>query len=142
MAINYAKDQAMDKQGNVMEDYGLPYKALARYASNNATASSVITLNDGTTTVDIYAAGQSVAIRWVPASETASVSPFASVITAPGGTANFDYVIPQNYYRRFVVPIEGQGVSSIVGIGVQAGTYRRLAVISAGTVSSIMVSEF
>lgn len=142
MAINYAKDQSMDKQGNVMEDFGLPYKAIARYASNNATASSVITLNDSTTTVDIYAAGQSVAIRWVPATETSGVSPFASVITTAGATANFDYVIPQNYYRRFVVPIETQGVNSVVGIGVQAGTYRRLAIVSAGTVSSIMVTEY
>lgn len=142
MTINYASPLSHSRNGDELQDFGLPAKAIARYFTNNATASSVITLNDNTTTVDIYAAGQSVAIRWVPASETAAVSPFASVITAVGATANFDYVIPQNYYRRFVVPVEGQGTPSIVGLGVQAGLYRRLAVVSAGTVSSILVSEF
>jgi hypothetical protein len=141
MALNYTKPLATDTQGNDLQDFGIPFKAIARYATNNPTASSVITLNDNTTSVDVYAAGQSVAIRWVPATETASVSPFASVITG-GTTPNFDYVVPQNYYRRFVVPIETQGVNSIVGLGVQAGTYRRLAVISAATASSILVSEF
>lgn len=142
MAQNYAASIPSDKEGHELQEFAAPFKANARYSNNNATVSSVITLNDNTTVVEVSAVGQSVALRWVPASETAAVSPFASVITTSGGTANFDHVIPANYFRRFVVPIETIGVNSIVGIGVQAGTYRRVALVSAATVSSVMVSEF
>lgn len=141
MSQQYARFLPTDQTGNAMQEFATPFKANARYSSFNATVSSVITLNDNTTEVEVSAVGQSVAIRWVPATETASVSPFASVITAVSG-ANFDNVVPANYYRRFVVPQEGQGVASIVGAGVQAGLYRRMAVISGAAVSSVMVSEF
>lgn len=142
MSQNYAAAIPQDREGGVLQEFPAPFKANARYSTNNATVSSVITLNDNTTSIEISAIGQSVAIRWVPASESASVSPFASVITLAGGTANFDHVVPANYWRRFVVPVETQGVQSIVGIGVQAGTYRRVAIMSGATVSSILVSEF
>lgn len=142
MSQNYAASIPSDKEGHELQEFAAPFKANARYSTNNATVSSVITLNDNSTVVEINAVGQSVAIRWVPVTETAAVSPFASVITTSGATSNFDHIIPANYYRRFVVPVETQGVNSIVGIGVQAGTYRRVAVISAATVSSIMVAEF
>lgn len=140
--INYARELAHDKNGIDLQEFAVPYKALARYSTNNAITSSVITLNDNTTSIEVSAVGQSVAVRWIPATETSGVSPFASVITLNGATANFDIVVPANYYRRLIPPIEGQGVSSIVGLGVQAGTYRRVAVMSAAAVSSIMVTEY
>lgn len=142
MSINYARELPHDKAGESMQEFAAPYKANARYSTNNATVSSVISLTDNTTTIEISAVGQSVAVRWIPASETAAVSPFASVITTNGVTANFDHIVPANNYRRFVVPVESAGVSSVVGLGVQAGAYRRVAVMSAAAVSSIMVSEF
>lgn len=142
MSQNYASAIPSDREGHELQEFATPFKANARYSTNNATVSSVITLNDNTTSVEISAVGQSVAIRWIPSTETAAVSPFASVITTSGATANFDNVIPANYFRRFVVPVETQGVNSVVGIGVQAGTYRRIAIMSGATVSSIMVSEF
>lgn len=142
MALNYAKGLPHDENGLDMQEYPAPYKALARYSSNNATASSVLTLNDSTTVVEVSAVGQSVAVRWIPSSETAAVSPFASVITTAGATANFDHIVAKDTFRRFVVPQETAGVSSIVGRGVQAGTYRRVAIVSAAAVSSIMASEF
>lgn len=142
MSINYAAGLPRDENGVPMQEYPAPYKALARYSTNNATASSVITLTDGTTVVEITANGAPVAVRWVSVSETAGVSPFASVITLSGATSNFDYVVPKDQMRRFVSPIETQGTSSIVGAGVQAGSYRRIAVMAGATVSSIMVSEF
>jgi hypothetical protein len=141
MSQNYAAAIPSDREGHELQEFPAPYKANARYATFNAIASSVITLNDNTTVVEVSAVGQSVAVRWIPASETAAVSPFASVLTTVAG-ANFDHVVPANYWRRFVVPVETQGVNSIVVIGVQAGTYRRVAVMSAAAVSSIMVSEF
>lgn len=141
MSKNYANSLPRDESGEGIQ--GLPpnIKPNARYASFNATVSSVITLNDNSIEVEIAAVGQAVAMRWVPATETAAVSPFASIITATSG-ANFDFIIPQNAVRRFVAPLETQGVNSIVGIGVQAGAYRRVAIMSAATTSSIMVSEF
>ena len=142
MANNYAKALPRDANGADMQEYPAPFKALARYSSNNATVSSVITVTDNTTVVEITANGSPVAIRWVPASETAGVSPFASVITTAGATANFDHMVPKDTYRRFVIPQEGVGVASVVGAGVQAGTYRRVAIISASAVSSVLTSEF
>ncbi len=141
MSQNYAPSIPSDREGHELQEFAAPFKANARYGTNNATVSSVITLSDNTTAIEVSAMGQSVALRWVPATETAAVTPFASVITT-GTSANFDHVVPPNYFRRFVVPVETQGVNSIVGIGVQAGTYRRVAVMSSATASSIMVTEF
>lgn len=141
MTTNYAAGLPRDENGNDMQEYPAPFKANARYGTNNATVSSVISLNDNTTVIEVSAVGSPVAVRWVPASETAAVSPFASVITT-GVTANFDYTVAKDTVRRFVSPIETQGVQSIVGIGVQAGTFRRVAISSAGAVSSVLVSEF
>lgn len=141
MSLNIAAGLPVDERGNVMQEYPAPFKANARYGTNNATVSSVITLNDNSTVIEVAAVGQSVAVRWVPATETAAVSPFASVITT-GVTANFDYTVAKDTVRRFVTPIETQGVNSVVGIGVQAGAFRRVAIMSSGTVSSVMVSEF
>lgn len=141
MSQNYASAIPTDREGHDMDTYPSPFKANARYGTNNATTSSVITLNDNTTVIEVAAVGQSVAIRWVPATETAAVSPFASVITT-GASPNFDNTVGANGIRRFVVPVETTGVNSIVGIGVQAGTFRRVAVMSAAAVSSILVSEF
>lgn len=142
MSLNYIKQIPHDANGNVLEGFSPAYKANARYSTNNATASSVITLNDNTTMIEVTGVGAPVAIRWIPVTETASVTPFASVITTSGGTANFDNIVGSGATRRFGVPIEGPGISSIVGIGVQAGTYRRVAIMSGNTVSSLMISEF
>lgn len=141
MALNYAKSLPTDANGHDLQEFAAPYKPIIRYMRNNLTVSSVFTLNDNTTVVEISAVGTSVAIRWIPVTETSGVSPFASVITTLG-SENFDHIIPANYYRRFVVPQEVAGVSSVVGLGVQAGTYRRLAVMSGAAVSSILVCEF
>lgn len=141
MSTNYAREIPHDKGGEGLNGYDPAYKANARYGTNNATVSSVITLNDNTTIVEVAAVGSPVLVRWVPASETASVSPFASVI-GTGASSNFDHTVSKDTVKQFVVPIETQGVQSIVGIGVQAGTFRRIAVSSGGAVSSILVSEF
>lgn len=142
MAINYAPGQPVDERNNVLVGYPPPFKPNARYSTNNAVVSSVITLADNSTEIEIAAIGQPVAVRWVVATESAAVSPFASVITTSGATANFDYIVPKDQVRRFVAPIETVGVNSVVGIGVQVGAYRRVAIMSAGSASSIMVAEF
>lgn len=141
MGINYAKELPSDKNGSKMQEYYPAYKSLTRYGTNNATISSVITLTDNTTVVEIAANGSPVAVRWIPSTETASVSPFASIITT-GASANFDHIVAKDTVKQFVVPQESQGISSIVGINVQSGLYKRVAFMSGAAVSSIMVSEF
>lgn len=141
MSTNYAKQLPRDKSGELMQEYYPPFKALAQNMRNNLTVSSVFTLNDSTSVVEIAANGSPVAMRWVPVTETAGTSPFASVITTIG-TENFDHIIAKDTVKQFVVPIETQGTSSVVGINKQAGLYNRIAVMSGAAVSSVMVSEF
>ena len=141
MSKNYANPLPKDEGGTPIQGLPPQIRPNARYGTNNATASSVITLGDNSVEVEVSAVGASVAFRWVPATETAGVAPFASVITT-GASANFDFIVPKDGVRRFVAPLETQGVNSVVGIGVQAGAFRRYAVMSATAVSSILTSEF
>ena len=116
----------------VMQEFATPFKAVATLVSDNATASSVITLNDNTTTVEIAATGAGAVIRWIATTDTA-----ASVIST-AGTANFDNYIPPNYFRRFAVPIESfVPQTSVVGLNKQYGLYNRIAVKSVGAASVI-----
>lgn len=143
MSNQYAKPLPRDGGGQPMQEYSAPFKALARYDNENNTASSVISFTDQTTAVEVAAiGGTGAAIRWVPRTETAAVSPFASVITAVSG-ANYDNVIPAGTVRRFVIPIETQGApqGSVVGANVQNGLYQRIAIKSFG-ISSVMTAEF
>lgn len=125
-----------DKANNPLQGYPAPFVAKARYGSSTTVASSVITLTDNTSVVEVTAGTGPVALRWVGAADTQ-----ASVI-AVGGTANFDHVISAGDTRRFAVPIETYGVNSIVGINKQAGLYNRVAIVTAGSNSSVFTSEF
>ncbi len=140
--MNYAKALPRDRGGETMQNHPAPFKALATYGGENSSASSVITLTDNTTAIEVDAQGGSCVVRWVPATETAAVSPFASVISIAGGTANFDHVVPVGTVRRFVVPQElGMVQSSVVGANVQNGLYKRVAVKSIG-VASVLTTEY
>ncbi len=115
-------------------------KSLVTIVSENATVSSVITLNDNCTDLEISAQVSPVGIRWVPRTETAGVAPFGSVITA-AGTANFDAIIPAGVVRRLVVPIETIGTSSIVGANIANGLYNRLAYKAFG-IGSVFTNQY
>lgn len=110
--------------------------AKQRFLSENGTASSVMTVNDGTTVVEIGAVGVPAYIRWIARTDTQ-----ASVVAIAGSTANFDDYIPSNTTRIFPIPIETIGTSSIVGANIANGLYNRYAVKSAG-VGSIISVEF
>lgn len=120
-----------------------PFKAVKQYLSENATASSVITLTDNTTAVEISAQIAPVAIRWVYVSD--GTGPQTSVIAIAGSTANFDHVLPANTVRRFVIPIEVQYSlnpnASAVGTRVENGLFARLAYKTAGA-ASVAVIEY
>lgn len=120
----------------VMQDPALPLKALVSRTSENAAVSSVVTLNDNCTNLEIAAVGAPVFIRWVPRSDTQG-----SVIGVAGATANYDNVVPAGTYRKFVVPIETIGTSSIVGANIANGLYNRIAYIS-GSAGSVLTTQY
>lgn len=135
------KQLPVDSQRTPLQEFPTPYKANARYNGENATNSSVMSFADATTIIEVSAVNSAAVIRWVPASETAAVSPFASVISAAGATANFDNTIAKDTVRRFAIPKETNNTASIVGAGVQYGLYRRVAVKSVG-IGSVMTAEY
>jgi len=141
--MNYAKALPRDTGGAAMQNYPTPRVSNTRVNTDNAVASSVISLHPNTTTIEVGTfGGQGAVIRWVPITENASIAGAKGSIISSGLTANFDHYIPTNTVRVFVVPKETQGQE-----GGQAGSvnglYQRVARISAGvTASSILVSEF
>lgn len=135
MSINYAKKLPRDSGNEPMQDFPPNVLAVQRYASENASVSSVITLSDNTSSIEVAAVGGPAVVKWIAQGNT-NPSVFSAV-----ATANYDHVVPANLVRKFVVPIERQGVSSIVGINVQAGLYNRVAVKSIG-VASVLTSEY
>ncbi len=135
MSKNYAKGLAHDQGGVDLQDFSVPFPAIATTVSENATASSTLTLNDNTTSLEIGAAVNGAVIKWI------GVGAANASVIAVAGTANFDNFIPVNDVRKFVVPIETLGTSSIVGLGVQAGTYRTIAYKSLG-VGSILLTQY
>lgn len=140
--LNYAPTLPNDKNGNVMQEFPAAILSREQYTNENSTTSSVITLTADTTVIEVAPINGSAAIRWVPTTETAAVTPFASVITVAGTTANYDHVIGSGTVRRFVVPRETQGrTGSIVGANALNGLYQRVAIRTFG-VASVMVSEF
>lgn len=137
MSINYARALSFDKTGAPIQDGPPNIVAKQRYSSaETSSASSVITLTDNTSILEIEASGAPAVVRWIAISDTQ-----ASVISIPGATANFDAMVAANTVRKFVVPQETQGVQSIVGINKQAGLYNRVAIKSAG-VGSILAIEY
>lgn len=112
-----------------------PVPAVARYVAG-AGVSSVITLTDNTTTIEVGAvAGGGVLLKWIATSDTA-----ASVI----GT-NFDNFVPADTVKKFAIPQERIGTASIVGANVQNGLYKRVAFVSAigaALSSSVVATEY
>ena len=134
---SYAKGLPVDKDGNSLQTLPAPALALAQYANENGTASSVITVTQDTTALEIATQGTAAAMRWVATTDTQ-----ASVVAVAGG--NFDHIIPPNSYRRFVIPIESNpatGYSSQMGANRLNGLYRRFAWKTQG-IASVFASEF
>jgi hypothetical protein len=140
---NYAKPLPIDKAGNSMHELPPPFRAIARTNTPNAVASSVISLNGDTSSIEVGAfGGQGIVIRWVPTTEIAYASSvWSASIISSGVGANFDHWIAPSTYRRFVLPKETGGAPA-GGVGSINGLYQRVAVINAGaTASSMLMSE-
>lgn len=131
------KQLPRDGTGTEMQEFPTPFKAIITRARDAATASSVITLNPNTSTIEVTSTGGAAFIRWVPITETAAISPFASVISDSSLAVNFDNSVAPNTVRRFAVPIESfVAQSSIVGLNRQYGLYQRVAIIGVASVAS------
>lgn len=137
MAINPYPNLPVSRGGTELQNYATHASVKAIYASENGTASSVITLTPDTTVLEIAAIGAPATVRFVRIADTT-----ASVVSA-AGTANFDHVIPQSTVLKVAVPIEVmyQAPSSMVGANIQNGLYRRVAIKSIG-IASVLLTEY
>lgn len=134
MAIPAQKPLPKDSGSNeVLQAYPAPFLALQSRTSESAAVSSVITLTDRTTALEVTAVGGTAALKWIA---TTNTNP--SVIAAATG-ANYDHIIPAGTMRRFVVPQERAGIPSISGANIMNGLYQRVAYIG---VASVLTSEF
>jgi hypothetical protein len=144
---NYAAGQPVgDNQMPFNMQTPAPFKALKQYYSENGVTSSVITLTENTTAIEIGAGGSAVLMRWVYVADGTGAQ--TSVITG-GATANWDHVIPAGQVRRFIVPIEvsnngvqvGATITSQVGANIENGLFRRVAYRNT-SIGSVFTSEY
>lgn len=131
----YANNIPNDVAGNDVQGAAMLVPAIVSMTSENATVSSVITVNDNTTDLEVAAVAATGFVKWIARSDTT-----ASVITV-AGTANYDVVVPAGTVRRLVIPRETQGTSSIVGANISNGLYNRYAIKSAG-IGSILSTQY
>ena len=136
MSQPYAKQLPNDRNQTALQDYPPARLAVKVDLSENNAVSSIISLTSNTTNLEIGAAGSGAVLKWIATTDTT-----ASVISAAGSTANFDHFIPANTVRKFVVPVESQGLSSVVGLQAQAGLYARIAVKSVGA-ASVLTTQY
>lgn len=136
MSLNYSRPLPKDSgSSEAMQEYPSPVLSVRTLATDNAVTSSVVTLSDKTTMMEITAIGAPAVIKWIA---TTNTNP--SVISA-AGTANFDHVIPAGTLRRFVVPRESAAITSIAGANIQEGLYQRVA-WKTSAAASILSTEY
>lgn len=151
MTVDYSKGKPIGNNAVPQFDVPPAVRAVARNGSTNQVTSSVISLSPDTTAIEIAAMGAGgAAMKWISAADTQ-----ASVISVGAG-ANMDHGIGEDTVRRFVVPVETGpvglyslgpnssvvGVTSQVGANIENGLYKRVAIISAGGTSSVLVTEY
>jgi len=141
--INYAAGAPQGDRGPFWGALAVaPLKAIQARISENGTASSVITVTQNTTAIEVATQGTAGIIRWIYTTDAeASVFGNASVM-------NFDHVIPPNTVRRFVIPIEsganttvGATITSVQGQNREYGLFRRVAWATQG-IASVMMNEY
>ncbi len=133
MSVNYAKQLPIDRNGVPMVNSPPPFQALATTARDNASASSVTSFNDNTTTLEVSAVTTGVGIKWAANQAT-------SVITE-AGTANFDNYVAAGRTRIFAIPRTAQGVPSIVGLNTREGLFAAIATKSSG-IGSVLLTQY
>lgn len=132
--MNYSNGKPLGNNNVPQYDAPAIASTVAIRGVDNATVSSVVTLTQDTTDVEVAAIGGAAIVKWVRTSDT------QASVTSSG----FDYVVSKDTVRHFVVPIEAyvaQGYSSMQGANRENGLYQRLAFKSTG-ISSVYVTEY
>lgn len=136
------------KKGEVKVGYPPAKVALVSWNRENAAASSIMLLGHDTTEIEVAAIANTGSIlgmagKWLSQSVVDSSVAGTSVITA-AGTANYDFVVPGNQVRRFVVPIvtNVQSSGSVMGVNRKHGLFPALAVKTLSGNASVLVAEF
>lgn len=111
--INYAPVTPKDKGGLQKVGYRPATIAIAVTNKENASASSILLLNNQTTEIEVAASGQNLAGKWLSQATIDSSVAGTSVITA-AGTANFDFMIGNNTVRNLVVPAISAGSTTSI----------------------------
>lgn len=134
---NYAPTFGLDKNNYPYVDSPIT-SVVGRYSSENAIASSVLSLTHDTTMVEIATLATGAAMRWVRTGDTE-----ASLVTAISG-ANFNHIIPPNTTRTFVVPKERVGSSgaSVQGANRGEGLFQRVAIKTVVGAASVFLAEY
>lgn len=128
----------VDRGGNQVQDMPAPVIAVAASSYENGTTSSVITLTQDTTSLEVTAVSAPAFIKWIPTTDTQ-----ASVVATIAG-ANYDHVIPTGMMRRFQVPADGTVVvnpQSVQGLNRANGLYQRVAYKTAG-IGSVLATQY
>lgn len=135
---NYAKGVPMGNNQVPFFNCPPPVKAVIARLSENATASSVITMSQNTTAIELTTLGTAALMKWITVGDgEGSVFGNASVMS-------YDHVVAANTTRRFVVPIEvspNGAPSSMVGANIENGLFRRFAWKTQG-VASVYSNEY
>ena len=144
---NYARGVPMGNNQIPFQGNGTP-PAVAAIVTTirdvTATVSSIRTLSQNTTAIEIAATGGPVYMKWLGQATVDSSVAGTSIVTT-GLTVNFDHVIPAASYRRFVVPIftnNPQGYGSQVGANVENGLYPNVAVVGGTGASVIAITQY
>ncbi len=119
---SYAPVTPRDRQSEPKQGYPPATIALATSNKENASASSILLLNDNCSEIEVAVTGNT-AGKWLSQTVINSSVAGTSVITGAALTPNFDFMIGANTVRRFVVPIVTQvtNMSSVSGVQGQYG---------------------
>lgn len=125
------------KLGEIKVGYAPAKVALESNNNENISVSSVLAFTHNTTEIEVTAVGQGVAGRW-------AANQAASVVTATGTGANFDFVVPSGESRRFVVPIStsDQTSGSVMGVNRKLGLFQAIAYKTLAGNGSVLTSEY
>ena len=140
MATNYAKPLPFDKKTVPLQNYPAATSTLGSIYRDNASASSVTSLHENTTVIEVTAEGGAAGIRW-------AINQATSILT-DAGVSDFDNVIADGETRRFVVPRNTQAIPnysgidnpSVVGLNVAEGLFSNVATVSFGA-GSVLLSQ-
>lgn len=142
---NYAAGSPLGNNQNQVYSAPPSFKAVATTArSTTPTVSSILILSQNTTGVEISSAGGPTVFKWLYRSTVDSSVASTSVI-ATGATADFDHIVPNDTYRRFVIPQavnNPQGYGSFVGGNVENGLYTHIAYAGLAAASIVSITQY